>query len=381
VAREDVNAERSAFPLTPVGRALEGLLQTLNTGDKTALHAFVKGHFDDTYRYPGEWPTFGLTIYRRTGGLVVERIERTSRQDIVAQARGKVDQRGYQLQIRVAAEAPYHISQFSMHVSPRPATGLLDVGGYRLAIYSAGSGSPAVVLDAGGGDGSESWDWVADAVAQFTLAVTYDRPGRGGSEVGPFPRTAHDMAEDLHTLLAKAGIPAPYVLVGHSLAGFIVRIYTSTYPDDVAGLVLVDTPHEDWFARFVALLPPEDLGEAASLARLRYRWQHHFADPSKHPESMDWPATLAQARAAGTLGDRPLVVLAAGMPTLPPDLPTDLRAADASMSVELRKELATLSTRSTLIVAGESGHYIQLDQPELVIDAIRQVVEAARSHG
>lgn len=129
----------------------------------------------------------------------------------------------------------------------------VDVGGYSLHIHCMGEGSPTVVVDAGNADFSLSWQGIQLEVAKFTRICTYDRAGYGWSDPSPKPRTAEVMAEELHTLLSNAGVEPPYVLVGHSLGGYNVRMFADLYPDEVAGMVLVDAGHEDQLNRF----PPE----------------------------------------------------------------------------------------------------------------------------
>jgi hypothetical protein len=133
--------------------------------------------------------------------------------------------------------------------SSYPAPGkLIDVGGYRLHLYCTGTGrpgSPTVILDAAFGDTSLAWSKVQPSVASFTRVCSYDRAGYGWSDTSPLPRTARRVVTELHTLLTRAGVPGPYVLVGHSYGGLFVQLYAYTYPHEVAGLVLVDSVHED----------------------------------------------------------------------------------------------------------------------------------------
>ena len=121
-----------------------------------------------------------------------------------------------------------------------PPGQMVDVGGYRLHINCTGKGSPTVVIDTGWGDASAAWGWVQPEVAKTTRICTYDRAGMGWSEASPLPRTAREFAKELHTLLANANEPGPFVLVGHSLAGYTMRVYAHDYPEEVAGLVLID---------------------------------------------------------------------------------------------------------------------------------------------
>jgi pimeloyl-ACP methyl ester carboxylesterase len=126
-----------------------------------------------------------------------------------------------------------------------PLGRLIDVVGYRLHINSTGEGTPAVVLDAGVCDCSLNWCLVQPEVAKFTRVCSYDRAGMGWSDAGPSPRTSEVIVRELHTLLTNAGIAGPYVLVGHSFGGYNVRLFAHDYPEEVVGLVLVDSAHED----------------------------------------------------------------------------------------------------------------------------------------
>src|SRR5918994_2477775 len=122
-----------------------------------------------------------------------------------------------------------------------PPGEMVDVGGYSLHINCVGQGSPTVVLDAGLGGMSAEWVWVQREVSDTTRVCAYDRAGMGWSEMGPEPRDAKQITSELHTLLSKAGIEGPYVLVGHSLGGISMQTYAHRYPDEVAGVVLVDS--------------------------------------------------------------------------------------------------------------------------------------------
>jgi pimeloyl-ACP methyl ester carboxylesterase len=121
-----------------------------------------------------------------------------------------------------------------------PPGQLVEVGGHRLHIHCTGSGSPTVVIEAGLGDWSTGWDFVQQGVDKTTRVCTYDRAGWGWSEAGPLPRDAAQFAKELHTLLQTANMPGPYVMVGHSLGGFGVRVFVHDYASEVAGVVLID---------------------------------------------------------------------------------------------------------------------------------------------
>ena len=280
-----------------------------------------------------------------------------------------------------------------------PPTGqMVDVGGYKLHIRCVGAGSPTVVLDAGLGGTSLDWSLVQAEIGQTTRVCAYDRAGMGWSESGPQPRTPEQNARELHTLLANAGLEGPYVLVGHSLAGKNVRMFALLYPDQVAGMVLVDARSEYVDARtspadakafknlyaglanvykvarglgVMRLIGASVVGDAALSAETRAA----IAMVAYAPRSQDAgtaeafarEASDAQLAAAPSLGDRPLIVLASEQNmTGDPNWP------------EAQRLMAALSTHSQLIVPAGSGHYIHWDHPAVVIDAVRQVVGQVR---
>lgn len=309
-----------------------------------------------------------------------------------------------------------------------PPGRMVDVGGYRLHLYCTGSGGPTVVMDAGLGDFWLDWSRVQPDVAKFTQVCTYDRAGTGWSDPGPAPRDARHVVADWHTLMVKSGIPGPYVLVGHSLGGFHARLYATTYPDEVAGLVLVDPTPTYGEAELEAKLSPQQRQELArypapappssSLLRtgLRYfayvggvrllgkqtigtltplpevpleaqpTYQAVVARSSYMGEYFDEldiaDASTTQVRdTTRSLGDIPVVVLAHGLPGMTAEkstwTPRDrlVEPAEEQLQAQLAR---TLSTNGSFVLASRSGHYIQFDQPDLVIDAIRRVVTAAR---
>jgi pimeloyl-ACP methyl ester carboxylesterase len=267
--------------------------------------------------------------------------------------------------------------------APAPVTVFReDVGGYRLFMECAGDGSPAVILDAGFGEDHFTWFHVQYEIGRLTRVCSYDRAGLGQSEAAPTPRTSQHIVQDLHTLLGNAAIRGPYVLVGHSFGGLNVRLYADQYPDEVAGMVLVDARHEDSWARSRAVLPPATPDDSQGLKDLRTFLEDPPA-PDQDPgnvERIDLEASDAHVRATGALGDLPLVVLTAGRGDPPPDLPEDVAVRLGQVEHELQQELAQLSTNSTHIIVDNSGHYIHDEQLDVVVAAIQRVVDAAR-HG
>jgi pimeloyl-ACP methyl ester carboxylesterase len=281
-----------------------------------------------------------------------------------------------------------------------PAPGqLIDVGWYRLHLYCTGSGSPTVILEAGGGETTLSWDKTQPEVARFTRVCSYDRAGLGWSDSGPQPRTSQQMVNELHTLLTRANVPGPYVFVAHSFGGQNALLYTSTYPEDVAGLVLVECQSGDVFERMpsfrqfiqdqVKMLAVQRLLAPFGLVRL-YIEGGAFNESLTHFLPADQPivkAQLEQTRflttaydeervmeesahqtqaAQRSYGSLPLVVITRGIYA-----PNDDRAGWE----QVQDELAHLSTNSVHLVAKDSSHAVMLDQPEMVIAAIQGVVK------
>ncbi len=251
-----------------------------------------------------------------------------------------------------------------LSASPSPGN-LVKVSGYEMYLYCMGTGTPTVILEAGLNDVSETWSLVQPEVASFTRVCAYDRAGLGKSELGPEPRDSYQIIKELHTLLTNAGIEGPYVLVGHSLGGIYMRLFADYYPEEVVGLVLVDSAHVDDPKRCNEILPPETLNESESLSSIR----EYLANPLTFPEIPE------RIFAPGSLGDMPLVVLSVPKQQRSDELPAEFRDGLDKIWVDLQEEWALISTRSTHILVYESSHFIQKDQPDQVIEAIKQVVE------
>jgi pimeloyl-ACP methyl ester carboxylesterase len=252
---------------------------------------------------------------------------------------------------------------------------LVDVGGYRLAFHCVGEGSPTVVLETGLGAPSEYWAPVQLELAGLTRVCRFDRAGRGSSDPAPTPRTCADMVADLRALLHNASIPAPYVLVGNSLGGMNARLYAYQHPEEVAGLVLVDGSHQDQFTRISEALPePEPDSPDPHKDFYRFWTGGGWRDPASNPENVDFVASREQLRAIHSLGDLPVVVLASGV--FLREAPTRPEAGPRLHEIwqDLQHDLASLSSNSVYSVVEGSGHFIQRDQPEMVVDAIRRVL-------
>src|SRR5262247_2344492 len=313
--------------------------------------------------------------------------------------------------------------------APFPPPGkLIDVGGWRLHLNCAGearASQPTVILEAGVGDFSVECGLVQKNVSKFARVCSYDRAGDGWSELGPYPRTLRQIVYELRTLLNNGGVKPPLVLVGHSYGGWLVRLYASTYPAEVAGMVLVEAGADNpWrmlpdgkLARSADLvkgtpipavkvsgplrvsdIPPGALSQMkAGAQKLAQRpnepprdklppdaqrmraWalaQVGHVAAAVNPFENEELAGLRAERAKGEhpLGDMPLIVLTRGISE---EEGPDGKAFEA----EHRRDhaaMAAMSRNGKLIVATRSGHHVQLDEPELVIKAIRDALAAAR---
>ena len=256
-----------------------------------------------------------------------------------------------------------------------------EARGNFLYLLCAGHGSPTVILEAGLGGDHRDWEPVQFEIARRTRVCSYDRSGVAFSQQAPKRASAHQKADDLHALLAAANVDGPYVLVGHSYGGILVRVFAAAYQREVVGLVLLDSSHPDQDRRTLAALPPPRRGEARELRDLRRAI--HGSPNASNPEGVDWKRSSDEARAAGTLGERPLIVVTAGQHdwTGPTPLPKiDRRLTRAWLAMQ--RDLAHQSTDSMHVIANYSPHFVMsaLGQPDLVIHAVRAVVAVARSH-
>ncbi|HEV7689318.1 MAG TPA: alpha/beta hydrolase [Hyphomonadaceae bacterium] len=270
-------------------------------------------------------------------------------------------------------------------------------GARRLHVLCKGpEQGPTVIFEAGLSPfpANSAYAKVQALIAPFARVCSYDRAGLGWSDPAPPGRNIPDLADDLHRLIEAARVPGPYILVGHSMGGLIVRSYVTKHPGSVAGVVLADASSETLFTTasaasrdksvadidaalktatpgvpVIALPPGADPMIAFSLLPeiLATQREENFA-VSRSPPSMLKPQGF------GTLGDIPLIVIRRGLAANPPSATdTAWRAA--------QEQMTALSTNSRLIVAERSGHVIPFDRPDVVADAVRSVIEAARSGG
>ncbi len=279
--------------------------------------------------------------------------------------------------------------------APEPGR-TVDIGGRRLRLCCTGEGGAVtVVLEAGLGDSLASWRRVQPEIARFARVCSYDRAGYGGSDAGPPPRTSAAIANDLHELLGRAGERPPYALVGHSFGGYNVRVFNGRFPDEVAGLVLVDSPQEDQFR----ILPPrwrvaaEELREryqrqarwaplyvGLGIARVQLRLQGSFPDAwtilqakflrARAAEMESMPASAEQARTAGHIAFKPLTVLTAAN-SMDPE-------SQRIWQQDVQPRLAHLSADGRQIVVANSSHDMPSDRPDAIVEAVRDQTSAQR---
>ena len=307
---------------------------------------------------------------------------------------------------------------------PFPAPGrLIDVGGWHLHLNctgQSGASQPTVILEAGIGDFSVEWSLVQPGLAKFARVCSYDRAGDGWSDSGPYPRTMHQLVYELHTLLDKAGVRPPFVLVGHSYGGWLVRLYAYTYAPEVAGMVLIEAggtnpwrlqpngrlvraselatgkpvpavqtsnPMKESAVPSAALnqmkLEAQVQGPTANEAprnklpsdaqRMRTwslsRWQH-FVAGSNPAESDELVELMAREKGEHPLGNMPLVVITRGV--------SDETGPDAKTLEEDHQQdqasMVRFSQNGRRVIATHGGHHIQLDEPELVIQTVHEVI-------
>ena len=291
------------------------------------------------------------------------------------------------------------------HFRTRPPGKMYLINGRGMRIDCTGSGSPTIVLDAGLGNDGLIWGGVQPALAKTTRVCSYDRAGFGWSEVLPPPRDADHIADELHDLLAAARIDGPIVLMGHSISGIYIREYATRYPSEIAGLIFVDgsTPLQNrnpafkaeagresapWYqmlmnkAAFVVGIP-RLFGQCAqsfpgfepAAAKLQAEDECHdrFRAIAEEVESFD--RSGEEAAHTGPYGELPILILSQDTAKgVAEGEPRELGDAWNQMQEDLKK----LSTRSRRIIAKGSGHYIQLNRPELIEREVPRFIEQIR---
>ena len=298
-----------------------------------------------------------------------------------------------------------------------PAPGqLVDVDGYQMHIHCVGEDSPTIILESGAGSFSTDWALIQPEVAKTNRVCVYDRAGYGWSERSLQPQSAVELTSALHTLLNNSGIEGPYIMVGHSLGGLYVRLFQQQYPNEVVGMVLVDSAHEE-----VRIRSSKEFRDAGDVFLSQFDQQVKTfqvineigimaLSPSQCPANEKLPTDAQAAYCAvlamdgrffatlqeeyvllntrieqvretnlDDLGDMPLIVLEAGQfEWTGNDIESSVLDEHKQLTHTLQQELAELSSQGKLITVEESGHFIQIEQPSVVVNAIYQVIESIR---
>lgn len=293
-----------------------------------------------------------------------------------------------------------------------PPGQLIDLGGYRLHLYTTGQGKPTIIFDQSLGSAGWAYYLVFQELAKTNQVVVFDRAGYGWSDPSPYPRTTEFIVQELETLLVKAGIEPPYVFVGSSFGGYTARLYHHRFPNRVLGMVLAHCLHEDivlnlsstvqWSMDALAgaikltqlsaptgivkfldecqlfemmfpslrKIPPEQLEVIKHVYHTPKQWEASFQELELLRVSSK------QVKAAGGLGNLPLVVLSVGTflkrSLFSPLLPHD--EVDTTWNL-MQKKLLKLSTNSHEIVAPESSHFVWVDAPDMMVKAIRHLLD------
>ncbi|QHS54339.1 alpha/beta hydrolase [Mucilaginibacter sp. 14171R-50] len=306
----------------------------------------------------------------------------------------------------------------------KPIGQLVDIGGYKLHLHCTGSGNLTVILISGASNFSFDWTMVQDKLSKSTKVCSYDRPGLAWSEPGPMPRSMKQDVYELHQLLSVAKVRPPFILVGHSIGGIIARMYAKQYSDDVAGIVLVDATSENAILNIngkierVRLLASEEkkipvvkknidtLTKVPTMKEVEELW-NMFGKPSISPPFNNLPAAIQKIRLwaqsqpkyqiadadnymaeefaeiysnsqAYRIGNKPLMILYSSKNEYPKELGT-LRDSLMNDKTGNQKAFMRLSANSKIISTANSGHEIFLTEPDLVVNAIEQVIRSVKT--
>lgn len=264
--------------------------------------------------------------------------------------------------------------------SATPPPAFATLAGTCIAWVASGRGAPTVVLETGLGAESADWQAVQSALSAHCRVFRYDRPGRGASDPPSAVRNAAQLADQLRALLHATSMPPPYLLVGHSFGGLIARAFArQASPGEVCGLVLVESMHPRQFEVFRDAFPPGRDSDTPDQQRMRAFWTGEWRDPEATPERLDLPASLDAGRDLASLGDLPLTVITAGSFANSRFFPEETRDSLQSRWNDLQRELAGLSMRAHHIWAAENQHFVQRENPDVVIDAVLVMLRDLRS--
>ncbi len=276
-----------------------------------------------------------------------------------------------------------------------PSGKLIDIGGYKLHLNESGNGNIAVICDAGLSGTSLGWSLVQREVSKFSRVCSYDRAGYSWSDPSPLERTCENIAGELHALLKKANIPGPYILVGHSFGGANMLMFADLYPDNILGVILVDSVHEDMLKelpsppqgffnhpevqKFLALIGYKRLkGPSHEIEQMFQPLPEgiraaYFAQMDKtlytvtvNQEMRDLHKSLSQLEKRKICLQQPLVVISAGIIS---------NNEEGRIWKSLQEKLLFKSKNAKQIIAEKSDHMINHHQPQVIVDAIREMIE------
>lgn len=316
--------------------------------------------------------------------------------------------------ISIGGSYQFFNTQKDLHKNPALGQ-MINLGKYSLHMLDQGVGSPVVVMDTGIGGACYDWYLVQSEIAKFTRVITYDRAGYGWSDRSPLIRTSENIVEELYSMLKKANIPGPYILVGASFGGLNVRLFADKHPEDVLGIILVDATHEDtrsvrsnenWMQKYY-----DQFKKNLEVRLGFYRWYETKPDHlektrqrvekyPKHIQDIFLTQRLMTKRIetamaeeslfntssnqvkikGGNIGTKPLIVITAGK-----KIKNDGRYTDEQFQQKLKLKndlqlnLLTKSLNSMQIIAEKSGHNIAYDQPEILVQAVYKMVHQLRS--
>ena len=236
---------------------------------------------------------------------------------------------------------------------------MIDICGHSLNVNCYGKGTPTVIFESGLGDDSGVWTLVRPEISKNTRTFSYDRAGLGNSYTGDLPRTSLDQVHELHTVLNKANVKAPYIIVAHSIGGYNARLFAGTYPKEVSGIIFVDCSHENQF---------EDRVKRSSSKEIEMVKSQLIGEEQTFDELLISANQVKEIRKKDALRNIPIVVLTA-----------DHKGEESAAITEetwlnYQNDLVSLSDYSKHIIVEDSSHYIQKDKPQVVIHAIKGII-------
>lgn len=243
---------------------------------------------------------------------------------------------------------------------------LSKINGYELFSKYYINGSPTVLFEAGMGDSSETWASIQNKISLFTTTFSYDRAGIGKSDTSAIPRTCLDIVEDLFELLQKISVKPPFILVGHSFGGLVSRVFASMYPNLVVGIILVDAVPEYKELAFEKVLPNHLLTAN----------REYYSNPMLNSEKIDKIKSYKQVDKYKCVFEFPLTVITRGLPDNYEEGWPNQKILEVEQKLQF--EFKKLSSDNKIIVAQRSRHYIQNDEPELIVEAIIEMVNKHR---